>query len=36
MPVSWLDALIETVSYDPQAIFIIVALVLVVLLAKTL
>jgi hypothetical protein len=31
-----LDALIETVSYEPLAIFMIVAIVLVILLARTL
>jgi hypothetical protein len=31
-----LDTLIETVSYDPLAIFLIVAIVLVVLLIRTL
>jgi len=31
-----LDALIETVSYEPLAIFMIVAIVLVIMLARTL
>jgi len=35
-PISMLDVLIERVSYDPMAIFIAVAIVLLVMLARTL
>ena len=35
-PISMLDVLIERVSYDPMAIFIAVAIVLLIMLARTL